>query len=292
MAKRAFTLIELLVVIAIIAILAAILFPVFAQAKVAAKKTSALSNIKQTGTATQMYLSDWDDRFPSAYSMYLDGGGNLRYWFNYGATYPAGWATDPSYIESEDMAAWGNAIQPYEKNYDLTEMPGFSDISFGFVAKPGRAAKRSGFSMNGFLNHWSGTAINLPSQVPLYWADDKVNWVGVVWANPYLYCNSTGPCMYNPDCPVQAGGVTGFCTDMWYSGQNMWGYAKNNVVVYTDTSAKSVRYGANAGGATAPNTPVNLKDPFRRYDANGYQSSPYYCGARLIECIFRPDKEE
>jgi prepilin-type N-terminal cleavage/methylation domain-containing protein len=64
--KSAFTLIELLVVIAIIAILAAILFPVFAQAKLAAKKTADLSNCKQIGTATQIYLADADDMyFPS-----------------------------------------------------------------------------------------------------------------------------------------------------------------------------------------------------------------------------------
>ena len=62
--KRAFTLIELLVVIAIIAILAAILFPVFAQAKEAAKKTQCLSNGKQIGTALIMYLSDNDDKYP------------------------------------------------------------------------------------------------------------------------------------------------------------------------------------------------------------------------------------
>lgn len=59
--KRAFTLIELLVVIAIIAILAAILFPVFAQAKVAAKKSNALSQAKQIGTAWQIYAADFDD---------------------------------------------------------------------------------------------------------------------------------------------------------------------------------------------------------------------------------------
>ncbi len=65
--NKAFTLIELLVVIAIIAILAAILFPVFAQAKLAAKKTSSLSNVKQLGTSFHMYLSDNDDVTPSIF---------------------------------------------------------------------------------------------------------------------------------------------------------------------------------------------------------------------------------
>jgi len=61
--RRAFTLIELLVVIAIIAILAAILFPVFAQAKEAAKKTQSISNAKQLLLASQMYLDDFDDTY-------------------------------------------------------------------------------------------------------------------------------------------------------------------------------------------------------------------------------------
>lgn len=63
--KRAFTLIELLVVIAIIAILAAILFPVFAQAREAAKKTQCISNSKQIGLATMMYLNDNEDCYPA-----------------------------------------------------------------------------------------------------------------------------------------------------------------------------------------------------------------------------------
>ena len=63
--KKAFTLIELLVVIAIIAILAAILFPVFAQAKAAAKKTACLSNLKSLGMAFSLYQADYDDGYPN-----------------------------------------------------------------------------------------------------------------------------------------------------------------------------------------------------------------------------------
>lgn len=62
--RRAFTLIELLVVIAIIAILAAILFPVFAQAKLAAKGAASLSNSKQIGLGVLMYAGDADDNYP------------------------------------------------------------------------------------------------------------------------------------------------------------------------------------------------------------------------------------
>lgn len=72
--KRAFTLIELLVVIAIIAILAAILFPVFAQAKEAAKKTVALSNTKEITTSMHLYINDNDDYAPSPYIISGQGG--------------------------------------------------------------------------------------------------------------------------------------------------------------------------------------------------------------------------
>ncbi|MFP3905369.1 MAG: type II secretion system protein, partial [Armatimonadota bacterium] len=64
---KGFTLIELLVVIAIIAILAAILFPVFARAQDKARQTACLSNQKQLGTALMMYANDYDNTLPSSY---------------------------------------------------------------------------------------------------------------------------------------------------------------------------------------------------------------------------------
>src|SRR5947209_15517704 len=63
--KKGFTLIELLVVIAIIAILAAILFPVFARAREKSRQISCLSNLKNIGLATLMYAQDYDETFPT-----------------------------------------------------------------------------------------------------------------------------------------------------------------------------------------------------------------------------------
>jgi len=93
MSKKAFTLIELLVVIAIIAILAAILFPVFAQAKLAAKKTVDLSNLKQIGAMLMLYCNDNDDQYPLT-------------------SYP------------EFGNTWPMECQPYIKNWDMFRSPG------------------------------------------------------------------------------------------------------------------------------------------------------------------------
>jgi prepilin-type N-terminal cleavage/methylation domain-containing protein len=96
--NRAFTLIELLVVIAIIAILAAILFPVFAQAKVAAKKTASISNMKQVALSTQIYMTDSDDILPP-----------LR-WYN-----PADLAIPSTY----GFYFYPVLMQPYSKNVEM-----------------------------------------------------------------------------------------------------------------------------------------------------------------------------
>ncbi len=98
--KHAFTLIELLVVIAIIAILAAILFPVFAQAREAARKTSCLSNHKQIGLGIMMYAQDYDETYPRSQWFEVpvaSGGGTGQHL----------WAGDVlPYIKSGNV--WGN----------------------------------------------------------------------------------------------------------------------------------------------------------------------------------------
>lgn len=81
MRRRAFTLIELLVVIAIIAILAALLFPVFARAREKARQTSCLSNLKQLGTASVMYAQDYDEMYLTHCHRPDLSGPVLAYWF-------------------------------------------------------------------------------------------------------------------------------------------------------------------------------------------------------------------
>ena len=90
--RSGFTLIELLVVIAIIAILAAILFPVFAQAREKARQTSCLANTKQVALGTLMYVQDYDEVLPLVYDL-------------------------------NTLGSWTDRIQPYVKNWDLMFCP-------------------------------------------------------------------------------------------------------------------------------------------------------------------------
>ena len=109
--RVAFTLIELLVVIAIIAILAAILFPVFARAKHMARQTACISNLKQIGGAITMYMSDNDDRFPYA----VDAADKFA---------PQIWDAHPEWqAQIPNMPMMHDALQPYAKNKPLFLCP-------------------------------------------------------------------------------------------------------------------------------------------------------------------------
>ena len=111
MRKHGFTLIELLVVIAIIAILAAILFPVFARAREKARQTSCLSNVKELALAVLQYSQDYDEKNPGCY---LD---------RHGGPAPPVWASSTYYY-------WDDLIYPYVKSKQIYHCPsGHSTVS-------------------------------------------------------------------------------------------------------------------------------------------------------------------
>jgi prepilin-type N-terminal cleavage/methylation domain-containing protein/prepilin-type processing-associated H-X9-DG protein len=107
--RRAFTLIELLVVIAIIAILAAILFPVFAQAREKARSVACMSNMKQIGTAEQMYVQDYDEKT----------------FYRASSTAPSPWRSGVVIPNSGERAlySWWNLLMPYIKNNQVFTCP-------------------------------------------------------------------------------------------------------------------------------------------------------------------------
>lgn len=121
--KRAFTLIELLVVIAIIAILAAILFPVFAQAKVAAKKTTTVSNVKQVSTGMFLYMSDNDDYYPRARPCVSGSSLNPKFQAASYNTTPTQGCGSGGFYNYMDVYQWQKYLMPYTKNRDLFEIP-------------------------------------------------------------------------------------------------------------------------------------------------------------------------
>jgi len=142
--RNGFTLIELLVVIAIIAILAAILFPVFAQARESARQTSCLSNTKQLGLGILQYTQDYDEKFPLwLYTDWATNGKNIvdRPWGPWKAA----------------NIGWDKAIQPYVKNIQIFRCP-----SNGDGANPDPAGDDS--EATGAVNYAMNARLNSKAQ--------------------------------------------------------------------------------------------------------------------------------
>jgi len=121
--RRGFTLIELLVVIAIIAILAAILFPVFARAREKARQSSCTSNLKQLGLAMLSYCTDYDGCFPDSRVVGLAGGIDANGAYQGGAhitQYAIRLYADDS---QTNLAGMGAILNPYTKNAQVFRCP-------------------------------------------------------------------------------------------------------------------------------------------------------------------------
>jgi prepilin-type N-terminal cleavage/methylation domain-containing protein/prepilin-type processing-associated H-X9-DG protein len=142
-ARNGFTLIELLVVIAIIAILAAILFPVFAQAREAARKSTCQSNLKQIGSGIMMYVQDYDERFPTVRSANTAAFADWR-----GSIFPYTKNTAIFLCPSNNA----NNRNPYVGDcQNVVLAPGVPQVyvSYGFATINGNNPTANGFSYGG-----------------------------------------------------------------------------------------------------------------------------------------------
>ena len=194
MKRNAFTLIELLVVIAIIAILAAILFPVFAQAREKARQTSCMSNMKQLGIAVLSYTQDYDETLP----MMTHGSpwGPLL-WSSSLVVGPyiksAGVfvCPDDAFTANYNNATWFNglpAVHPmsYVVNAIIPD-PGYSWRTWGGVSGP-----QGPFAYTSNAPHWGSTPPITVTDASIKYPTDLVLMIDILkgWAGDYMGANS------------------------------------------------------------------------------------------------------
>jgi len=241
--KRAFTLIELLVVIAIIAILAAILFPVFAQAKAAAKVTVALSQMKQLGTAMFMYSNDNDDVNSPPYPLsnggpQTDCGGAIfgcHTWRN---------VLDP-YVKNGQVSV--DPVNPAAKYLDYASDP-LNAAALGFKIDPSNTPHERGYQrINQFFiaNAWGNPGV--PNSLYAQPASQGLIIEGKAIYADWCPCNSwdgggsSGPTYQTPLVWGEPGGIS---KGLNYAiGGGKWG-DKAIVGVYGDSHAKRASWAA------------------------------------------------
>lgn len=282
--RRAFTLIELLVVIAIIAILAAILFPVFAQAREKARSTSCLSNVKQLGLGMMMYSQDYDELYPLAVATY-----GTTYWLS-GYSFPAGWdnPVDPVW-ELASSVTWSNSVQPYVKNQNILSCPSAEKRDIGWSVGQRKEPGYVSYAYNGILHGYSQAGVIAPADVIMFSEmQGKYAYKGVALANPRLNCGAaTTGCVYTPrdastgTCSTAPGGRSSSGTyvspavRLIHTGGQNFGFS--------DGHAKWRRLGA----VIAPgNTDANV-DPFTQYTSAGTSGNAWTNGCH--HWLFRPD---
>jgi len=160
MRRRGFTLIELLVVIAIIAILASILFPVFARAREKARQTACLSNMKQLGMACNMYAQDYDEILPTE-DYDWDGNGNAN--------------------EVGIDGSWRGVIMPYCKNTQLFHCSSYRATGTLFDGRYNDKGTTAGYAINDC--HQTAPAPSPPENCSLAQIEDSSSVVFLVESN-------------------------------------------------------------------------------------------------------------
>jgi len=308
MAKRAFTLIELLVVIAIIAILAAMLFPVYAQAKESARRSTNLSNIKQLGTSFAIYTADSDDMYPLGYST-RSATGTIR-WSTLHPI-PYNWKTsadgwDTPVVQREVQSYWANSTLPYRKDWTILDGTGFTrtrsspadDADFqNYVIPP--ASQH--FSYNGLLTALSTSQVALPSKLTVLWnGNGQSAREGRAITSPNLRCDSPQPwtpCVFNPtQVPHPGSTATNGAAWFWNGDASAYVYGDGLHSSRADTSAKFFRAGPKGTAETGIATSDPMATPFARVYANGRPFTWWTCRPNnnvtvWYWCFFRPDQD-
>ena len=196
-AASAFTLIELLIVIAIIAVLAAILFPVFAQARDKARGTAALSNARQIGMAISMYCQDWDEGLP---------------------------------LNSHSAnASWIDTLQPYVKTPLLNRAPGDRSVNWESPLPGETTMRRSSYATNAYLTPGGGfmtlASVANPAQC-VYVVELKENKTG---DHIHPQCWSSAGCLHggrtfriDPKTEIEAERYQGGAHYVFVDGHAKW----------------------------------------------------------------------
>ncbi|GBC91447.1 hypothetical protein HRbin14_02218 [bacterium HR14] len=275
-------------VIAIIAILAAILFPVFAQARDKARQTTCTNYTKQIGLGSMMYINDYDETFPLGFGR---AGGTGQWLWNFYHAAPYNWRpsvppSDPRYASY--LVHWSHTLQPYMKNYGLYECPSCPPkrLNIPDYNTPQAPPAKVAYTYNGLLHALTQARVAHPSKLPLFWEGrGKASVEGFALTNPALMCtDATRPCQYfsctygNPGNAYPTGA-------MFVLDGPMWIHSNGALFVHADGSAKWRRLGAQIAPA---NTDWRV-DPYTGYDSQGYPG--YYWWDGCNPWLFRPDYE-
>lgn len=313
MVRKGFTLTELLVVIVIIAVLSALLFPVFQSAREAAKKSVTSSNFKQVASAMILYTNDNDDTYPLAWSpdttngvwRSLSGSGGVA---SYLISIPAGWRGGTYGAEprkSEDSQFWANSISNYAKGWGIYSAEGVPHFRSGantmvddYANHPNYGS--SSVTFNGLLHAYPASSVASPSQHPMLWQGMfKRSYDGFARTNPELDCfDLATPCRFVPNDYAQTGTWTPINPGygyIWYGAINPYGtawiYGRGMHFVRDDGSAKfqfiqAPSMSANDTGGITRLGSVMTTSPFTRLssDPQDQPGTPFYsadCDAKL-----------
>jgi prepilin-type N-terminal cleavage/methylation domain-containing protein len=286
--RTGFTLIELLVVIAIIAILAAILFPVFAQAREKARGATCLSNEKQITTATLMYSQDYDEQFPFAFGYYPGIGWMYPYVGDVPYNWECGGGNCGTKWTTMMTGYWSNSIQPYTKNNAVMLCPSSSTL-IPLSAAQGAGAPapaKTSLTYNGLLMAVPQAVVQLPAQLPLFTESAGAAYFnGFSTANPVLVCDDPKqPCTY---VAGRGNGANNGETSGWFGfGARASVHGKGQNWSFVDGHAK---FKVLSVGVKDPASTDYRNEPWYNYDAQELPAGAWSGNGHVW--YFRPDND-